>query len=925
MKSVRWQATAVALAVTLVACGGKDPQRTMATARAHLAQGQTDKALIEVKNALQAQPDLPAGRALLGRVLLQQENPAGAAIELRRALELGHDANETLPLLARALIDAGEAAKAGALEPEAKSLSRDGRTELLVLLAEANARVGDAGAARRVLDEALALSPEHVAARTLHAKAMASAGDLKGAAQVVDSVLATSPDASAAVLLKANLLAAEGNSQAAEAALRQLLQRQPRDLQAHAALISVLFERKAEPEVREAVKALNAVRAGHPLALHAEGRLAVMAGDLAQADDKAKQLLRAAPQNLQSIQFAAIVASLRGENEQAEHHYSRILAVAPGDTGSRVALARLALNRGDGERALEVLRPVLAAGKLPAAVQALVGEALMLRGQFQEADKALAIASGTPADATQVRVLRARLRLERGDQGALAELEDLAARDSSDAADLPLIAARVAKRDYDGALKALDRLDGKRKDTAVMKYLRGQLLVYKRDLAGARQAFEQAQAADRRHGGSLLALARLDEIEGKLPAARARLEAEIKARPTHSKAWLALASLAVKEGKSRSEVTELLQRAVRANVSDMSTRTALVRHLLDGREFEPALAAAQEATAALADHPDMVELLGAAQLSAGQNQQAARTFARLATLQPQSPSPLNGQSRALLQMGQLDQAIATARKALEINPDHLDSLRAAALALSAAGRHDDAVALIRSYGQRHTRSPDPDELVGEVERQRGRYAAAAVAFAAAHQKAPSTRLAILTHGSWLRAGDADRAARFAAQWQRAEPKDANFLVHLAAEAQDRGGDAGLTEAEGLLTRSIAIAPDNAPALNNLAYVKLLRKQPGAVELAVRAVKLSDSDPYFLDTLALALAREGKYERALTAQRRAVQIAPESPALRFSLAKILAQSGDTAAARQELEQLTKRGNLGAEMDAEVKQLRAKLNG
>jgi predicted Zn-dependent protease len=63
----------------------------------------------------------------------------------------------------------------------------------------------------------------------------------------------------------------------------------------------------------------------------------------------------------------------------------------------------------------------------------------------------------------------------------------------------------------------------------------------------------------------------------------------------------------------------------------------------------------------------------------------------------------------------------------------------------------------------------------------------------------------------------------------------------------------------------------------------------------------------MDTLAFALAAEGKLPKALEMQRQAVAAAPDQPNFKLQLAKLLLQSGDKAGARAELSSLAALGN------------------
>ncbi|HKN10704.1 MAG TPA: tetratricopeptide repeat protein, partial [Pseudomonadota bacterium] len=95
--------------VLLAACGGDSPQALVKSAKDYLAKGDAAAAVIQLRNAVQKAPDDAEARYLLGTVLTDRRDPAGAVKELRRALHLGYPADQVVPTLARALVNNGDA------------------------------------------------------------------------------------------------------------------------------------------------------------------------------------------------------------------------------------------------------------------------------------------------------------------------------------------------------------------------------------------------------------------------------------------------------------------------------------------------------------------------------------------------------------------------------------------------------------------------------------------------------------------------------------------------------------------------------------------------------------------------------------------------------------------------------------------------
>jgi predicted Zn-dependent protease len=103
----------VALGFSLgMALGGcqriTDPAALIAEARQYRQQGDISAAAVQLKNALQKDPDNRDARRLLGEVYIEQADAVAAEKELRRALALGAPSNELLILLAKSMLLQGQ-------------------------------------------------------------------------------------------------------------------------------------------------------------------------------------------------------------------------------------------------------------------------------------------------------------------------------------------------------------------------------------------------------------------------------------------------------------------------------------------------------------------------------------------------------------------------------------------------------------------------------------------------------------------------------------------------------------------------------------------------------------------------------------------------------------------------------------------------
>ena len=116
-------------------------------------------------------------------------------------------------------------------------------------------------------------------------------------------------------------------------------------------------------------------------------------------------------------------------------------------------------------------------------------------------------------------------------------------------------------------------------------------------------------------------------------------------------------------------------------------------------------------------------------------------------------------------------------------------------------------------------------------------------------------------------------------------------------------------AEGLFRRILSSNPDNAEALNGLAWLLALRDQSKAEEalgLISKAINSNGPSSTFVDTLAVLLIRTGKVDQAVEKLTEAQQKSPDKPSLALHLAWAFEAKGKKEEACQQFLRAEKLG-------------------
>lgn len=887
----------------LTACGGQSPEKLLASAKEFLAKGDDNAAVIQLKNVLQQTPDNGEARRLLGIALLDKRDYVSAEKELRRALELGQPQDAVLPALGRALFERGEYDKLISEFGTRTLADGEAQARFSTLLGDAYVRRGKTAEAGAAYAAALKSRPDFGPARLGQALLAAIGGDRGEALKMTESVIAASPRLAEAYTLKADLLAAGGNRAEARTALEQAVGANGAYLPARRALAQVLIGERAYDQAAAQLDAARKVAPGDLSLTFLQGTLDLEKGDLQKARDSAARILKYAPENVPTLVLAGAIELRARQFATGENHLQRALANAPNHAMARRLLVGAYLQEGQPARALEALQPLLAAGaSRDPRVMMLAGETFLANGDVKRASEQFSAAAAAEPVRAAAQTRLGQLALARGDTDeGFRQLESAAEQDTGSVrADLALIAAHLRRNEFDQALAAARALEKKQPGNPLAALMLGTVEVARKDPAAARKHFEHALQLQPTYLAAVVALARLDVADKKPDEARKRFEDLIARDPKNETAYLGLAELLAATGAKADEVAATLQRAVSANPQAINARLGLVKLHLRERNAKAALQAAEEASAALPGDPRVLAALAAAQDAAGNTNRAIDSLKRLATLQPQSPQPLVQLAALHARNQDFDAAIDALLRAQRVAPNDR-GVRADLVAMYVRkGRFDDALKEAKAMQANEPKFAGGYALEGDVLAAQKKWPDAERAYRDALKLEPqASRVAAQLHSTLQADGRNGEADAYARKWLADHPKDAAMRMYLADSAL---AAKNRKAAFGYYQEVIALDPNNAVALNNLAVVAGDLGDARAIGYAERALKLAPNNAALLDTLGMLLVNKGDVRKGFEYLDQARALAPNVSVLRLNYAKALIKAGRKDEARKELESL-----------------------
>ena len=868
----------------------------LAEARQYQQKGDQKAALIQLKNAVAKSPEDGEARLQLGSLYLETGDAVSADKELRKAASLGLAPARTLPLLGQALLAQGKFKELLAeIKPELAAKS----APLTALRGDALLATGDADGAKAAYDAALAIDGGSGAALTGLGRHALLKNDTATAQRYAADAIAKDGKNPDVWMFEGGLLRGLDKPDQALAAFDKVLALRPHDRNANLEKAYIRINQKKYAEARTELEAAHKVAPGSLLVTYGQALLDYSEGKNKEARDSLQRILKSAPNHMPSVLLAGAVELNLDSPQSAQMHLRKYLEVEPNNVYARKLMAQAMLKNGQPLDATATLAPALTDARDPQLL-ALAGESYM---QARDFGKAIAYLEKAAQLAPEVAALHTSLgmaRLQQGDAAkGIAELERATELDpKSDRALTALVQAELGLKHYDKAAAAAAKLETLKPADPQTYNLKATVLLSKGDVPAARAAFEKALQIQPTFFAAATNLAKLDMIEKKPDAARKRFEAILEKDKKNFGAMGALAELAMLAGRPE-EATTWLEKAQAENPDAIAPVLKLGSHYLATKQAAKALTLARKFQAANASNPELLDLLGQAQLANDDGQGALDSYSKLVNIVPKSAL---AQMRLAEAQGKLKNdagAAESLKRASALQPNLLQARVAQVEVAMRRGRTDEALGMVRQLQQDIPGSPVGFLMEGDLQQAQKKPALAVAAYDKALAITKSGAVLLRSAQALRQMGKEDEALKRVSAWSKAHPEDvqvANYLAeaHLAAKEYK--------PAAALLEEVVKRAPGNGAALNNLAYAYQQQKDPRALATAEQAYKVAGDNASVMDTLGWMLVEQGNTQRGLPLLQKAAAGAPALPEIRYHLAVGLSKSGDKAGARKELEAL-----------------------
>ena len=848
----------------------------IANARDLVARGEIRGALLELRNAVRKDPGNAEAHFALGSLQLQVGDVVAAEKELKAAAAAGYKGTATVPLLARSYL-AQNKFKDLLKEFPSAGLPPEDAAAVLVSRSLAQIALRDDASARASAIAAERLAPTMAAAPLAVARIAAVTGDRGQALLKVDEALKLDPRQIEALSLKADLLRGQGELTQAMATLDAAVTVAPYLPQVRLARARALLIAGEDTKAKEDVEVALKVEPKNTLALYLQSLLLIRAKNWQGANVSMQKLQPVLQQVPRGEYYYALVKSNVGQMEQAVEAVGHYVARNRADADGYRLLARIKLAMG---------RPAEATDALKHAADLGGNQAAPAPGAVLAAPSPDDAPSNDPESLTRL----ASQQLEAGDtSGAERDLEQsLETQPTRADTGAAQVLSALAIGDLEQAQAALARLARQpRALPEVVGNLTGLVKMAQLDFDGARAAWADTVKAVPTAVPPRVNLARVLALLGQMPEAEKALAEILDTQPANRPALRTLIELLIAQGKIDPAIAAV-RAARQASPNTLALLVTQAALLARKGDFASAYDVLDEVPLEESLAPRLLTARAQILLIQDKKQEAADVYRQILANTPSDQATRGRLIDLMVALNKGDAAQQLVEEGMALAPGNSALVQASVALTYKLKGLDAALSSVDRLLQDPLNLPAARLLKGNLYMTAKRYPEAVAAYGAEMKDQPFTTLVLSQAGAMRAAGHPDDATALLRDWvaKQPDPTVAETLASMDLEAHR------LDSAEQNLNGVLAVRPNDAIALNNLAWIYSQRNDKRARALAQKAYLLAPT-AQIADTLGWIVMQDGNAELGVMLLRRAAQQLTGDAEVQYHFAVVLKASGHAA--------------------------------
>lgn len=839
----------------LSACGGQTSEEHMLAAQQYIQAKNNEAAILELKNAIQKDPQIAAARFELGRLYIEIERFENAEKELTRAMELGHDPVAVLPLLSQAYKQTGASnalveldhAQAGLPAVEAIKVGYNKLQALLDLNKQTEAR--------ELIVELAELDTRSVYKGLVLAFESVLDEDFETAHSKAEVLRAQSPSNEDVLKLLVRLSIKLQKHEQALTVFEQLHRVNPNDAEMRFTHLALLMDMRRFEQAEPIIDELLELNTEHGLLNQFKGIVLVNNEAYVAALLHLDKAL-ANGQDNDIVRLMAGYAEYRTENYlDAIKHLSLLAAKLPAGHPALRILADSQLLLGQSDAAAKILADIDGETERDAELFTRAGYQLIQQGNINQAKTMIAKGSDigtTPQDLLRVGVLQ----LSVSDLSGLLKLEQAAEQAPTTSTQQTLALAYLATGELEKAQQLAEQWKQTRPDAVEPHLLAGEVALRQKNIAMAEQNFAKARHLAPEQVEPKLALVALAIAKKQQDEAYESVVSIVNEHPSNANALALYYVLAKPQGETEQALAVGLKN-LSANSDSDTLRYTVANMQLAQRQFAQVLETLEPIEPSNQTPVFYWQIKGRALLLLNQQAEALNHFEAWRAIAPYNKDATLGALLILDNKQKYAEGLALTQAFLAGRKDvQIDILEGHFLAV--LKQTDAAQKKLASLADEVLALPFVQGIQARIAIQQKRFAEAADYAEVAYSASPNLRNAMLFMAGLEGSEQDEKAFAVIQQYAKERPNDPRAKIILAERMIPRNK----LEAISVYEQTLEILPTNIVVLNNLAYLYFEDGQlDKALPLAEKAVELQPKVAETVDTLAQIHIAKDNVKRA----------------------------------------------------------------
>lgn len=373
-----------------------------------------------------------------------------------------------------------------------------------------------------------------------------------------------------------------------------------------------------------------------------------------------------------------------------------------------------------------------------------------------------------------------------------------------------------------------------------------------------------------------------------LEQAKINFQEAIKVAPRYIPPKIALARIFLRQ-RDFARAQQLADEVLKVNAGFVQPRLIRIEALMGVGEFRTSRTELQVLLSKLPNSRDVRNLLGLVDLAEAKYPDAEKNFRILVEATPPDPRGLFGLAQVYINTNRVEEGKRLLTNELSKNPTYARNIRLA---------------------------------LGEIALRTGKSDEAVEVYKALVQDVPNVaELWVRLGESYRRASKWDESLKALDKAKEIAPRDPNPWLQTAMTLEAAGRK---NDVRPVYEQILKLAPDNAIALNNMAFLLAESGQDldQALTYAQRAKQQLPNNPDVADTLGWVYIKKNLSDDAIKIFRDLVLQRPDNATWRYHLALALFQKGDKLQAKKELE-VAMKNKRNAEEEQKIKDLLARI--